>query len=216
MSYLSIGLAMAGRGCLIIGGGPTALAKVRAVEQSKARIAVVSPEFIPEFAALAGVELRRRRFVPADLDGMVVGIAATDDQSVNHSFACECRARGVLCNVVDDPAHCDFIVPSMLHRGPLIVSVLTSGAAPALAKRLREGLERSFPDDYGEYVSYLGQARARALKLLPDARQRHRLAERLASEAEQQRFCESTPTQREDRLAELLAEAQRPGSQPRQ
>lgn len=210
MSVLPIGLRTEGKRCLVIGGGAVALAKVQAVLQSNLRVVVVSPGFAPEFDLLQDIEMHRREFVPADLDGMDIGIAATDDRSVNDAFARECRARGVLCNVVDEPAQSDFIMPSTLRRGPLTVSVLTGGAAPALSRRLRRDLESSFAEDYGGYVAFLRRARDMAKQLLTDTEQRRRIAEHLASDEGHRRFMSLTEDQRNAWLSELIDQAKQP------
>ena len=86
--------------------------------------------------------------------------AATDDAAVNEAVYAEAEARGVPANVVDDPAHCSFIVPSVVRRGPLQLAVSTSGAAPVLAKRLWRELEGRFPEDWAVYVDLLAEVRA--------------------------------------------------------
>jgi len=206
MSVLPIGLRTEGKRCLVIGGGAVALAKVQAVLQSNVRVVVVSPDFVPEFDSLSDVEMHRREFVPADLDQIDIGIAATDNRSVNDAFARECRARGVLCNVVDEPAQSDFIMPSTLRRGPLTVSVLTAGAAPALARRLRGELESSFAEDLGGYVQFLRQARDLAKQSLPNPQQRRRMAEYLASDDGHSRFSSLSEDQRDVWLSELIGQ----------
>lgn len=195
---------MEGKGCLIIGGGAIALEKVQVVAPSLARMTVVSPDFVEGFAALPDLELIRRAFEPADLDGMTIGIAATDDPTVNAEFYRQCRARGVLCNAVDDVQWCDFIVPSMLRRGPLVISVLSSGAAPALSKRLRRMLEELFPEDYGAYVTFLGEARDLAKRMLSDASKRHDLAKYLASPQGEKAFTDMTAARRKVWLDQLI------------
>ena len=210
MSILPIGLRTEDKRCLVIGGGAVALAKVQAVLQSNLRVVVVSPDVTPEFDLLQEIEIHRREFVPADLDLIDIGIAATNDRSVNDAFARECRARGVLCNVVDEPAQSDFIIPSTLRRGPLTVSVLTAGAAPALARRLRRELEGSFAEDFGRYVAFLRQARDLAKQLLPDTEQRRRIAGYLASDEGHNRFLSLTEDQRDAWLSELIEQAKQP------
>ena len=209
MSVLPIGLRTEGKRCLVVGGGAVALAKVRAVLQSDVRVVVVSPGFLPEFDSFPDIERRRREFVPADLERVDIGIAATDDRAVNDAFARECRARGVLCNVVDEPAQSDFIMPSTLRRGSLSVSVLTAGAAPALAKRLRRSLEDTFAEDFGQYVTFLSRARDTAKRVLPEAAQRSRLAEHLASEEGHNRFRGLSDDKRDEWLAELIDQVKR-------
>ena len=106
------------------------------------------------------VDLRRRAFRENDVEGVFLVYAATDDAAVNEAVYAEAEARGVPANVVDDPAHCSFIVPSVVRRGPLQLAVSTSGAAPVLAKRLRRELEGRFPEDWAVYVDLLAEVRA--------------------------------------------------------
>ena len=216
MSVLPIGLRTEGKRCLVIGGGAVALAKVRAVLQSNVRVVVISPDFVPEFDSLQDIKMHRREFIPADLDRIDIGIAATNDRSVNDAFARECRARGVLCNVVDKPAQSDFIMPSTLRRGAMTVSVPTAGAAPALARRLRRELESSFSADFGRYVAFLRYARDMAKQLLHDTEQRRRIAEHLASDEGQSRFLSLTDDQRDAWLSELIDQAKQPSEDPLQ
>jgi precorrin-2 dehydrogenase/sirohydrochlorin ferrochelatase len=200
-----ISLRLEGKRCAIVGGGRIALGKAGPLLAAGAQVLVVSPEFRPEFESMEGVELRRRPFKPDDLDGAFLAVAATDDHAVNHAVWEASRARGVLCNVVDDPERCDFFVPAVVERGALSVAISTAGEAPALAKRLRRDLEELLPEEYADYVGFLGMARERVRQRVPDRAQRERIAAELASQEGFERFLSATPAEREAWLSERVA-----------
>jgi len=206
MDYYPIGFCLEGRRCLVIGGGRIALAKARGLVEAGACVTVVGREFVAEFDSLAGVERHGREFSDDDLTGVALAIAATDDPAVNHHVAETCRVRGIAYNVVDDPDYCGFIVPSILRRGPLTVSIATGGAAPALARRLRRQLEAWLPEDYAEYVEFLDHARQRAKTAIADPKRRFQIATQLATEDGYQQFRRRSPPEREQWLSELLGE----------
>jgi siroheme synthase-like protein len=102
---------------------------------------------------------RARAYREGDLEGVALAFAATGDADVNAAVLAEGRARGVWVNAVDDPAHCDFIVPSVLRRDALTVAVSTGGASPALARVVREELETYFDEGYGALTEIAGAVR---------------------------------------------------------
>src|SRR5260370_39342549 len=135
---------MAGRPCLVVGGGPVAERKVRGLLEVGARLAVVGPGVTPQLDAWARegrIRLIRRRYESSDLAGQSLAFVATDDGVVNAEVARDARAAGVLINAADDPAHCDFILPAVLRRGELTVAVSTGGASPALSRIVRDELD---------------------------------------------------------------------------
>ena len=147
-SYYPVFLDVRGRTALVVGGGAVAERKAAGLARAGACVRVVAPTVTAGLEAHARdglVDLRRRAFRENDVEGVFLVYAATDDAAVNEAVYAEAEARGVPANVVDDPAHCSFIVPSVVRRGPLQLAVSTSGAAPALAKRLRRELEGRFP-----------------------------------------------------------------------
>jgi precorrin-2 dehydrogenase/sirohydrochlorin ferrochelatase len=87
----------------------------------------------------------------------------------------------VLCNVVDDPAHCDFYYPAVVRRGALQIAISTDGKSPALAQRLRKELEREFDPVYAAWVEELGNARQRLFCQAMDPEERKRLLHRMVS-----------------------------------
>jgi len=151
VSYYPIFLALAGRPCLVVGGGPVAERKVDGLLAAGAAVTVVSPTLIAPLQRLLDAGRIRhvaRDYRPEDLDGHQLAFVATDDGTVNAAVAREGRERGVWVNAADDPAHCDFILPSVLRRGELQVAVATGATSPALSRAIREELEDYFTDDY--------------------------------------------------------------------
>jgi precorrin-2 dehydrogenase/sirohydrochlorin ferrochelatase len=155
-------LDLAGRPVLVVGGGAVAERKVEGLLEAGASITVVSPQVSARLARLASrgqVRVRVRSYRRSDLRGATVVFAATDDRSANAAVAVDARRRRIWVNAADDPDHCDFILPSVLRRGSLLVSVTTSGRSPALARVVREELERLFGGDYALLTELAGDVR---------------------------------------------------------
>lgn len=151
MSYFPIFLEMTGRRCLVIGGGMVAERKIAALLEVGAAVAVISPDVTQNIARWSKeqrITLTARRYRLGDLTGFQVAFVATDDSSVNQAVFDEGRERGVWVNAADDPARCDFILPSVLRRGDLTVAVSSGGNSPALARTIREELEFYFTGEY--------------------------------------------------------------------
>jgi precorrin-2 dehydrogenase/sirohydrochlorin ferrochelatase len=103
---------------------------------------------------------RPHEYGPDDLDGQQLVFSATDRREVTEAVAADARRRGLWVNAADDPAFCDFLLPSVLRRGRLVVSVSTGGASPALAARVRRDLEAYFTPEYEELVELAAEVRA--------------------------------------------------------
>lgn len=162
MAYYPIFLNLEGKKCVVVGGGKVALRKVRALLDSGARVVVVSPTLNPDLAQLAEVEtisLISREYEPKDLKDAVIVVAATDIAEVNQNIAKKARKHGILVNVVDRPEESDFIMPSLVRRGDLILAASTSGASPALAKKIRMRLEQTFGEEYSPLLSLIKEVR---------------------------------------------------------
>ena len=137
-------LKLAGRYVVVVGGGPVAASKLRALLDAGADVAVIAPAMIPEIDA-APVARMRREFEPADLDGAwLVVAAATPD--VNRDVAAAAAARRLFVNAVDDPPNASLYLGGVVRRAGVTFAVSTDGRAPALAGLLREGLDALLPD----------------------------------------------------------------------
>lgn len=151
MGFYPLFLELAGRACVVIGGGAVAERKVEGLLQVEASVTVISPTLSDRLEAWkteGRIRHLRCDYGPGDLAGSQLAFVATDDGEVNAAVAREGRERGVWVNAADDPAHCDFILPSVLRRGPLAVAVATGGSSPALSRAVREELEAYFTPDY--------------------------------------------------------------------
>lgn len=160
--YYPIVLDMTERRSLVIGGGPVAERKVEHLLAVGARVTVISPTLTARLEAWAREGRIRhvgRDYGPGDLAGYQIAFVATDDGQVNATVARDGRAAGVWVNAADDPANCDFILPSVLRRGELVVAVATGGASPALSRAIREELETYFTEDYAVLAEVVAEVR---------------------------------------------------------
>ena len=152
MESLPIFFKIKGRPCVVIGGGEVAARKVALLCDAGARVRVVAPILGRTLAAWSeqgGIDYRQGEFLPTDLDGGVLAIAATDARAVNQAVAAAAGERNIPVNVVDDPALCSFTVGSIVDRSPVLAAVSTGGASPVLARLLRARLEALIPATYG-------------------------------------------------------------------
>ncbi len=168
--YYPIYLDIEGRNVIIIGGGNVCARKAETMMNYGARVTVVSPEFTGEiegWAAEGRLEIRRKLYDAGDLDGANIVIASTDDQSVNEQIAADCRARRIPVNVVDVTHLCEFIVPAIIEKNGIQIAISTGGKSPALARTLKEDLQRTIGPEYSEINDLLGSLRESAKSVLP-------------------------------------------------
>jgi len=151
-------LDLAGRRVLVVGAGTVAAQKIPRLLDAGAQVVVVSPKVVAEIEHLP-IEILRRPFAPADLDGawFVVSAAPPD---VNQLVVQEAEQRGVFVNAVDDPRHASAFAGSGFRRGPVTVAISTGGAAPALARVMREALERLVGRDVEDWTALAAKLRS--------------------------------------------------------
>lgn len=167
-------LDLEGRECLVVGGGVVAGRKIAGLLDVGARVTVVSPVLAPVVLDIARDGRLRwwpREYAEGDVAGFALVMVATDDDRVNARVAADARGRSIWVNCADDPARCDFILPSVLRRGPLTVAVSTGGASPAVARMVREELEAVLPSDYAALTEVVADVRRglRERGIAPDA-----------------------------------------------
>jgi len=184
-------LKVAGRRCLVVGAGPVAEEKIEGLLRAGANVRVVAPKAtrrIRELAARKTLRWHGRAFRTSDLSGAFLVVAATSSPSLHGKIYRQAQRGGVLCNVVDDPEHCDFYYGSVVRRGALQIAISTGGHSPALAQRLRKKLEKQFGAKYEEWLEDLGKIRKElfARKIAPE--KRRALLHELASEASLEDF----------------------------
>lgn len=181
VDYFPAFLNLRGRSCLVVGGGDIAERKVRLLTAAGARITIVAPEFsqaLTGFSGESGHNLVARRFRPADVLGHWLVVSATGIPSVERSVYDKATDAGIFCNGVDDIDNCSYITPAIVDRSPIVVAISSGGAAPVLARKIREQIELLLP---------VGLSRLAALARV----WRARVSERLADLLGRRRFWES-------------------------
>ena len=172
-SYFPIFVDLQDQPVLVVGGGEVAARKVRLLLKSSARIGVVARELNEELAGLSAEGTIRHvatAFDASQLSGARLVVAATDDRELNRAVAAASETAGLLCNVVDDPEASRFITPSIVERAPITVAISTAGAAPVLARRLRERIEALLPAGYGRVADFMERHRDRVKQLPIESR----------------------------------------------
>ncbi len=178
MRYLPLFLDLRGRRVLLVGGGPIAARKFELLASAGAQVRVVAPVLGAALTAAAtrgALEHHARAFVPADLDGAWLAIAATGDAATNRAVAEAAEARSILVNAVDDAALSSAIVPAIVDRSPLVVAVSSGGAAPELARLVRRQIETVLDSALGRLAAFCARWRARVRAARPGLAARRRL-----------------------------------------
>ena len=178
--YYPIFLNIQDKKCVVAGGGSVAWRKVCGLKEAGAKVTVVSPEFCPELEKETGIERIEQKYDEGFLKEAVVVVASTDDEAVNKKIYNDAVKRGLLVNVVDRPEFCSFIVPSSIVRGDLCISISTGGASPALARNIREYLEKQFGDEYDEFTKLLSKMRRKILSEVKEESVRRDILQRIA------------------------------------
>ena len=163
-------LRLAGRDCLVVGGGEIGLEKVEGLLACDGEVTLVAPDATPalrDYAAEGSIAWERREFADSDLEGKFLAIAATDDTDVNIAVYEAAERRAMLVNVVDVPPLCNFILPAIVRTGPLAIAISTAGASPALAKRMKREIAEQFGEPYARLAVILNDARGWAKATLP-------------------------------------------------
>jgi len=197
-------LKLKGRDCLVVGGGEVGLEKTEGILACGGRAVLVAPEACDPLCELAeegSITWHRRPYAgPADLEGMFMAIAATDDSEVNIKVYEDAEQRAMLVNVADVPPLCNFILPAIVRTGPLAIAISTAGSSPALAKRMKREIGELYGEDYARLAVILNDVRGWAKGNLPTYNDRRDFFENIVNG-------EPDPIAllREDREADLLA-----------
>ncbi|MGD0234330.1 MAG: bifunctional precorrin-2 dehydrogenase/sirohydrochlorin ferrochelatase [Syntrophorhabdales bacterium] len=178
LPYYPLFLDLTGKVCVVVGGGHVADRKVRALLACEARVCVVGPRVCKSIRALYDeerIELVERPYETADLKGAALVFAATNDAATNERVSQDARERGILVNVADSPDLCDFIVPAVIRRDPIVIAISTSGTLPMLARRLREEIGRQLSKDHTRYTMKVGRLRKLLMERVGDRRKRQKI-----------------------------------------
>lgn len=170
MQYYPIFVRLRGSHCLVVGAGQVGRRKIAALLDCEPQsLTVVDPrepgDDMAEIVNHPAVSFQARGFQDADVDGKILVIASTDNEDLNWRISNLCKERGILCNIVDQPEKCSFIVPAMYRQGDLTMAISTGGASPALASKIRKDLEATFGGHYAAFLTLMARARPLVLGL---------------------------------------------------
>jgi len=196
MAKYPIFLELGGRRAVIVGGGAVATQKAQALLAAGARLVVVSKTIDDALAALCqgtGAELIRAKYSKNYIAEAAMVIAATNDEQLNKQIYKDCQELEILCNVVDAPELCDFIVPAVVKRGDLQVAIGTEGHCPAYAGHLRKKLEQTITIQHGEFLAELEVVRKRIFKDVPNTADRKTLIGQVADDKSFEYFLQNGP-----------------------
>jgi len=166
MKYYPVYLDLRDRPCLVIGGGVVAERKTLSLLEAGADVTLISPVLTPklrELSTFGEITHVARKFEDKDVAGEFLVIIATDSLEVNSHVAEICAKKKILVNVAAPPEKSTFIVPSVVERGELLISISTCGASPALAKKIRRELEGKYGPEYGLFLEILRMVRNRLM-----------------------------------------------------
>jgi precorrin-2 dehydrogenase/sirohydrochlorin ferrochelatase len=178
-------LKLSGRRCVVVGGGDVGLEKVDGLLACDGEVTLIAPDAIEPLRELAdegSIRWERRTYAgPADLEGVFMVIAATNDTDVNIAVYEDAERRAMLVNVVDVPPLCNFILPAIVRSGPLAIAISTAGASPALAKRIRNEIADEYGEPYARLAVLLNDVRGWAKGTLPTYQDRKEFFESIVN-----------------------------------
>lgn len=182
MADYVIALRLAGRRCVVVGGGEVAERKVEALLECGGTVMVISPTLSPrleQWVAEGRLHHIGQEFSPSHLEGVFLVIAATSEPAVNRQVVVEAESRGLLVNVVDRPEEGNFHLPAVMRRGDLAIAVSTGGRSPSLAQHLRRELAGRYGPEYAALVELLGELRPLVRQRIQDYRARRQVWTRM-------------------------------------
>ncbi len=185
MAKYPIFLELGGRRVVLIGGGAVATRKASVLLDAGARLVIVTDradDVLTDLCTRHGAELIRAKYAKQYIGEAVLVVAATNDDKVNRQVYADCQTLGILCNVVDDPPHCDFFVPAVVKRGDLQIAIGTEGNCPAYAGHLRKKLDGLFSEKHGQFLAELECMRQHIIKEVPDSADRKTLLGQLVDD----------------------------------
>lgn len=180
--YYPAYLDIKGKRCLVAGGGGVAERKINLLLKCGAMVSVVSPKLTKRLKKLNSK--RKIKFFKGDfkekyLKDIFLVIGATDSRKVNLKIYKAASKKDILVNIVDSPKICNFIVPSIVERGDLMITISTGGKSPALSKKLRKELEYRYGVEYAKFLDIMGELRKRISSKIRDENKREEIYRKL-------------------------------------
>jgi len=175
--YYPVFLDLAGKRCVIVGGGQVAERKCRSLMKTGTLITVIAPEItkrLRDYKDTGVIKHIERDYRKGDITSAYIVISATGSRETNERVARDAKSLLKLVNVVDTPDLCNFIVPSVFRRGTLSIAVSTGGVSPAFAKEIRKELEKIYGPELEGKLKAIGKMRDRAKKEITGKKERGR------------------------------------------
>ncbi|RJR19438.1 MAG: bifunctional precorrin-2 dehydrogenase/sirohydrochlorin ferrochelatase [Nitrospiraceae bacterium] len=182
MKYYPAFINLKNKKGVVVGGGKVAERKVRLLIKSGASVRLISPGITDNIRKLAErglLSYTGRNYRKGDLKDAYIVIAATSSEALNSQIA---RDAPHLVNVVDMPSEGNYIVPSIVKRGPLTIAISTGGASPAVSKAIRKEIESYYSNEFALYLKFAEAVRKMAMKKITNTRKRERFLQSLASD----------------------------------
>jgi len=208
-AYYPVYLDIRGRSCLVVGGGRVGTRKVKGLMKCGAKVTVVSVEAtqaLVDWAAKKKIRLFERAYASTDLEGHFMVIGATDNEVLNRRIYTAAERRNMLCNIVDWPPGCNFILPAVIRQGDLAIAISTAGKSPAFARFLRLQMEKEYGLEYALLLELMGLIR-RKLLARDHAPEKHKpLFEALLSGGLLEMIRQNRPADIDNLLAQTLGD----------
>ncbi|KEI00915.1 precorrin-2 dehydrogenase/sirohydrochlorin ferrochelatase family protein [Clostridium botulinum] len=171
--YYPLMLDIRNRNVVVVGGGKVAFRKTKKLLEFGANVILISPQLINEFNDLKKIYLSKLNIIidcynDSYIKNSYLVIGATSNKSINKKISVCCKEKNILCNIVDDINSSDFIVPSSVKRGDLVISISTMGKSPMLAAKIKQEIEKKYSNKYEEYIVLLGEARNIVIRKFKD------------------------------------------------
>jgi precorrin-2 dehydrogenase / sirohydrochlorin ferrochelatase len=202
-------LNLASKRAVVIGAGPVAARKVVSLLEAGARVTVVAEHIDDAVKAKCNqtnAEIIKAKYSKDYLVGATLAFAATNDAKINEQIYKDCQQLDVLCNVVDNPALCDFFTPAVLKRGDLQIAISTDGNFPAYAGHLRQKLEEIITSEHGRFVTELEKIREKVLADISDENKRKTVLGTLAGDEAFDIFKKDGPAALRNWAEKIIAE----------
>ena len=212
MNCLPIFLDLAGRQATVVGGGTAAARRLETFLAAGARVVVLAERLHDEFAPFTGRFTHASDAASYRFDGCLLCFFAPENGEADPSLIARARAAGAMVNVADSPAICDFIMPSIVDRSPLVVAISTGGASPVLGRMLKARLEAMIPSAYGRLAAVMGAARAPLQQKLQSSPSRLRFWERVLDGPIAEMVLAGDETKAADALAKEIGQATEEGT----
>lgn len=217
MEHLPIFLNISGKRSLIVGGGVIAARKADLLLRAGSGVTVVTPVLGEELSRMAETQPFThlpRELMAEDLEGCVVAFGCSDDDSANANLCRLAADAGVMVNVPDQAESCDFTMPALVDRSPLLIAISSGGASPLLVRQLKARFETTIPAAYGRLAEFAGSYRDRIKEVIPNMTRRRRFWEAMVSGPVAEHLFSNQLEQAGELMEAQLADAAKQGDRP--